>query len=57
VAHGISVKFGLWTFQIPLERQKIFDFIDLWLPNSSHMMSWWSYLAKQVLHLKLHWNF
>jgi len=32
VTHGISVKFGLWTFQKLLKRQKYLDFIDFWLP-------------------------
>jgi len=32
VAHGISMKFGLWTFQKLLRKQKNFDFIDFWLP-------------------------
>jgi len=31
-AHGIIVKFGLWTFHILLKRQKNFDLIDFWLP-------------------------
>jgi len=26
------------------------------LEDSSHTRYWWSYLAKQVVHLKLHWN-
>jgi len=32
VARGISVKFSLWTFHKLLKKQKIFDFIDFWLP-------------------------
>jgi len=32
VAHGISVKFGLWKFHKFLKRQTNFDFIDFWLP-------------------------
>ena len=32
VAHGIDMKFGLWTFHKFLKRQKNFDFIDFWLP-------------------------
>jgi len=28
MAHGISVKFGLWTFHKLLKRQKNVDFID-----------------------------
>ena len=32
VVHDISVKFGLWTFHKLLKLQKIFDFIDFWLP-------------------------
>jgi len=32
VAHGISVKFGLWTFHKLLKRQKKFHFIDFWFP-------------------------
>jgi len=30
MAHGISAKFGLWTFHKLLKRQKNFDF---WLPR------------------------
>jgi len=30
VAHGISVKLGLWTFH--KRRLTNFDFIDFWLP-------------------------
>jgi len=29
--HGMSVKFGLWTFHELSKRQKNFDFIDFWL--------------------------
>jgi len=32
VAHGISVKFGLWTFHKLLKRWKNFDLVDFWLP-------------------------
>jgi len=32
MAHGISVKLGLWTFHKRFKTQKIFDFIDFWLP-------------------------
>jgi len=32
VAHGTSVKFGLWTFHKLLKRQKNFDFIEFWFP-------------------------
>jgi len=32
VAHGISVKFGLWTFHKLLKRQKKIDFTAFWLP-------------------------
>jgi len=32
MAHGISVKFGFWTFHKLLKKQKNFDFIDFWLP-------------------------
>jgi len=28
----MNVKFGLWTFHELSKRQKIFDFIDFWLP-------------------------
>ena len=30
MAHGISMKFDLWTFHKLLKKQKKFDF---WLPN------------------------
>jgi len=32
VAHGISVKFGLWTFHKLYNKEKKFDFLDFWLP-------------------------
>jgi len=32
----MSVKFGLWTFHELSERQKNFDFVDFWLPETSH---------------------
>ena len=32
VAHGMGMKFGLWTFHKLLKRQKNCDFIDFWLP-------------------------
>jgi len=31
--HGMSVKFGSWTFHKLKKRQNIFDFIDFWLPT------------------------
>jgi len=30
--HGMSEKFGLWTFHELSKRQKNFDFTDFWLP-------------------------
>jgi len=32
MAHGMSVKFGLWTLHKLLKKQKYFDFNDFWLP-------------------------
>jgi len=32
MAHGITVKFGLWTFHKLVKRQKKLDFRDFWLP-------------------------
>jgi len=37
--HGMSVKFGLWTFHKLCKTQKNFDFIDFWLPNHSASLS------------------
>jgi len=34
MAHGINMKFGLWTFHNLMKWQKNFDFIDFWLPYS-----------------------
>jgi len=36
IPHGMSVKFGFWSFHKLWKRQKIFDFIDFWLPYSWH---------------------
>jgi len=32
--HGMSVKFGLWTFHELSKRQKNFDFIDFGCPSN-----------------------
>jgi len=41
--HGMSVKFGLWTFHKLSKRQKIFDFIYFWLPLYLYTRSWVCY--------------
>jgi len=37
-------------------RSVFFSYQVMVLEDSSHIRYWWSCLAKQVLHLKLHWN-
>jgi len=34
MAHGISVRFGFWMFHKLSKMQKMFDFIDFWMPYS-----------------------
>jgi len=34
VAHGMSAKFGFWTFHKLKKKRKNFDLIDFWLPCS-----------------------